>query len=98
MGGRTANRGCAASRGKTFESRANCEAGMALAFSRRRIRLATLLASIKPVHAQPQAELVAVFARAEVSPGADREAAERLSAELAGATVHFGSIIGGIYC
>ena len=46
------------------------------------------------VHAQPQAELIAVFARAEVSPGADRKAAESFSAELASSPVHFGSIIG----
>ena len=46
------------------------------------------------IHAQPQAELVAVFARAEVSPGADRKAAKGLSAELASSPVHFGSIIG----
>jgi hypothetical protein len=48
----------------------------------------------QPVHARPQTKLIAVFARAEISAGADREAAEGFSAELARAPVHFGSIIG----
>jgi hypothetical protein len=45
------------------------------------------------VHAQPQAILVAMFARAKIAAGPDREAAQRFSAKLAGSPVHFGSII-----
>ena len=44
-GRRTGMRRWGETRGRTLESRANCPAGMVLAFSRRRIRLATLLAS-----------------------------------------------------
>jgi hypothetical protein len=37
-----------------------------------------------------------MLTRTEIPAGADREAAEGLSAELAGSTAHFGSIIGAL--
>ena len=46
------------------------------------------------VQAQLETKLVAVFPGAEISSGADREAAERPSAKLAGSPAHFLQLYG----